>query len=125
LVIAFAMAKIWPDPEALRGERAACPPEAADHLVEDEQDAMLVADSPEPLQVTLGWHQHAGRAGDRLHEDGSDVLPAINGDDAREILGELGAVLGLASGEAVLSQPGVAHVHDAQQSWPEGLPVLD
>ena len=36
-----------------------------------------VADLAQPLEIALGRHQHAGRAGDRLDEDGGDRRAAI------------------------------------------------
>src|SRR2546426_11969475 len=58
------------DAEALRRERLARAAEAADHLVEYEQDAVLVADLAYALQVALGRHKTARRSRDRLDEAG-------------------------------------------------------
>jgi hypothetical protein len=38
----------------------------------------LVADLAQPLEVALGGHQHAGGAGDRLDDDGGDVLASCS-----------------------------------------------
>jgi hypothetical protein len=46
--------------------------EASDHLVEDQQDAMLVADRTQALKIVLGWRQHAGRACHRLDDHCGD-----------------------------------------------------
>ena len=54
--------------EVLRGERRAEPPQARDHLVEDEQDAVAVADLAQSLQIALRRDQHAGRARHRLDD---------------------------------------------------------
>ena len=47
-------------PIALRGKGVAETAEAGDDLVEDQQDAMLVADRTQALKIALGWRQHAG-----------------------------------------------------------------
>ena len=83
--------------EALRGERLAGAAEAADHLVEHEQDAVRVADLAQALQVALRRHQAAGRAGDRLDEAGGDVLGAVEIDEAHQVLGQLDAVRAFAA----------------------------
>ena len=67
----------------------------------------------QPLEVALGRHQAAGGAGDRLDEAGGDVLGAVQVDEAREVVGEVGAVLALAAHEVVFLQVRVAHVRDA------------
>ena len=85
--------------EALRGERLAGAAEAADHLVEHQQDAVRVADLAQPLQVTLRRHQHAGRTRDRLDEAGGDVLGAVEIDEAHQIVGQLGAMRAFAADE--------------------------
>ena len=46
--------------EAVGPERPTGSPEAADHLIENQEDAMAVADVAQPLQVTFRRHQHAG-----------------------------------------------------------------
>ena len=56
------------DAEGLRGEGLAGTPEAADHFVEDQHDAVRVADFPEPLQIPLGRHQNPGGPGDGFDE---------------------------------------------------------
>ena len=53
-------------------------------------------DRPQPLEKPLA-DQHAGRAGDRLDDHGSDGGSIVQGDDPLEVVGELGAVLGQAA----------------------------
>ena len=67
------------------------------------------------FEVPLRRHQHAGGPGDRLDEARRDVLGAVHRDDAREILGQLGAVLALARHEEILLDVRVAHVRDARE----------
>ena len=89
-------------------------PEAGDHLVEHEQDAVRVADLAQPLQIALRRHQAAGRPGDRLDEARGDVLRAVQVDEAHQVLGELDAVRAFARLKEVLLDVRVAHVGDAR-----------
>src|SRR4029077_3387016 len=50
---------------------------------------------------------------------------AIEVDEALQVIGELRPLLGLADGETVLWQPGMAHMGDTGQDGTEGLPVAD
>ena len=99
--------------------------EAGDHFVEDEQDAVLVADLAQPRQIALRRHQAAGRAGDRLDEARRDVLGAVQVDEAHEVLGELDAVRAFARREAVLRDVRVPHVRNARQRRAEPAAVVD
>ena len=105
------------DAEVLRRERSAEASEAGDHLVEDEQDAVLARDLAQPREVALGRHQHPARARDRLDDHRGDVLRAVQRDDALlELVRELGAALGAAAHEgARLQVLGVAQVVDAAE----------
>ena len=47
------------DAEGLRTERTARAPEAADHLVRDEEDVVFLEDSLDCLKVTVGRDDHA------------------------------------------------------------------
>ena len=104
------------DVEARRRERRAEAAEAGDDLVEDQQDAVLVADRAQPLEVALGRDQHAGRAGHRLDDHRGDGRRIVQRDDALEIVGQLGAVLRYAARERVARKiVRVAQVVDADQ----------
>ena len=113
------------DAEALRGERLSGAAEAADDLVEHEQDAVRVADLAQSLEIALGRHEAAGRAGDRLDEARGDVLGAVQVDEAHEILGELDAVRAFAPREEVLLEVRVPHVRDPGQPGTELAAVVD
>ena len=76
---------------ALGRERVAEPAEAGNHLVEDQQNAVVVADRAQSLQIALGRRQHAGRTGHRLDDDGRDGRGVMQRDDALEIVGEMRA----------------------------------
>src|SRR4029077_16763017 len=75
----------------LGGEGVAEPAEAGDHLVEDQQNAVAVADRAQPFQIAFGRRQHAGGAGHRLDDDRGDGGSVVQRDDAFEIVGEVRA----------------------------------
>jgi hypothetical protein len=77
------------DAEAVGGERRAEAAEAGDHLVEDQQDVVLVADRPQALQIALRRDQHAGRAGHRLDDHRGDVGGVVQGDDPLQVVGQV------------------------------------
>ena len=56
------------------GEQFAGAPHPALHLVIDEQQAELVGDRPQPLEIAVGCRAHAAFALDRLHEDRRRLL---------------------------------------------------
>ena len=87
--------------EFLRGERRAGAAEAGDHLVEDQQDAVLVADLAQALEIALRRNQHAGRTRDRLDDHRGDRRCVVQRDQPLEIVGELGAVRRQAARERV------------------------
>ncbi len=74
------------DDALVRGdEPAAGPPEAGHHLVEDEDDAVPVAQLPHTGEVAGRGQHDAGGAGDRLEQDGRDGLRALELDDLLEM----------------------------------------
>ena len=112
-------------PKVCAANARAGAPEAGDHLVEDQQQAVLVADRAQPLQVALRRHQHAGGAGHRLDDHRGDVGRVVQRDDARlQLVGEMRAPRGLAAAEGVvLEVVGVGQVIDARQHAAERLAV--
>ena len=114
------------DAVALGREGVAEPAEAGDDLVEDQQDAVLVADRAQPLQVALGRGQHAGRARHRLDDHGGDGRGVVQRDDALELVGEMRAPVRLALAEGlVLAVVGGRQVIDAGQQRAEEFAVVD
>ena len=113
------------DAVALGGEGVAEPAEAGDDLVEDQQDAVLVADRAQPLQIALRRRQHRGRAGHRLDDDGGDGGVAVQRDDALQLVGQMRAPFRLALGERLLlAVVGVRQMIDARQHRAERLAVV-
>ena len=111
--------------EALRGEIRAGASEPRDHLIENEQDAVLVADVAQPLQIALGRHEAAGGTRDGLDEARGDVLRAEEVDETHEVLGQFHAVRAFALREAVRGQERMAHVRDARERGTELAAIVD
>ncbi len=77
---------------------------------------MLRRDLAQALQVALRRHQHAGGARHRLDDHRRDGLGAVERHQPLEVVGEIGAVLGLALHEGVAGEVvGVAQVVDARE----------
>ena len=113
------------DAVALGGEGVAEPAEAGDDLVEDQQDAVLVADRAQPLQIALRRRQHRGRARHRLDDHGGDGGVAVQRDDALQFVGEMRAPFRLALGERLLlAVVGVRQMIDAGSIAPNALRLL-
>ena len=112
------------DAEIVGGERRGEAAEAGDDFIEDQQDAVLVAQLAQTFQITLGRDQHAGGAGHRFDDDGGDVGGVMQGDDALEFIGQVDAVFRLAPGPGIEFEiVGVRQVIDAGQQRPEALAV--
>ena len=90
------------DAVAFGGEGVAEAAEAGDDLVEDQQDAVLVADRAQPLEIALRRRQHAGRAGHRLDDHRGDGRGVVQRDEPVEFVGEMRAPLRLADREGLL-----------------------
>src|SRR5450756_2397739 len=65
----------------LDGEHLAGAPEAALHLVGDEQHALLVEDLLDALEVVVGRRDDAALAHHRLGDEGADVAREVQADD--------------------------------------------
>ena len=76
------------------------------------------------LEIALGRHQHAGRAGDRLDDHGGDGRGIVQRDDALELVGELRAPCSGWPREKALAQVmGVRQMIDAGSRLPKSLAV--
>ena len=114
------------DAVALGGEGGAEAAEAGDDLVEDQQDAVLVADLAQALEIALRRRQNAGGAGHGLDDHGGDGGGVVQRDDALQLVGEMRAPFRLAAGEGLFGAViGVRQVVDARQQRAEELAVLD
>ncbi len=110
--------------EVLGGEARAQAAEAGDDLVENQQDAVLVADRAQLLEIALGRHQDAGRAGHRLDDHGGDGRGIVQRHDLLELIGQMRAPGGLAAGIGVLREiMRVRQVVDKRQAHAELLAV--
>ncbi|MNV04897.1 hypothetical protein D3C71_952060 [compost metagenome] len=113
------------DPEALRGKGLANPAEPGDDLIEHQQDAVLVAEFTQPLQVARGRQNHPGRAGHRFDEHRGDGGGIVQRDQSFQVVGELGTVAWQAGAEGIALQvQGVAQEVAAGQQRAELLAVV-
>src|SRR5206468_1786735 len=98
--------------------------ERGDDLIEDQQDVVLGADGGEALQVALRRNEHAGRAGDRLDDDGGDARWVVQDREPLQIVGKLRAVLRLAAAKGVARQVvRVAQMIDARHECAKRLAI--
>ena len=87
---------------------------------------MLPRDLAQPLEIALGRRVDADRASHRLHDHGRDGRGVMQCHQPLELVGEMGAPLGLALREGVALQvERVGQVIDARQQRAEEHPVLD
>mmetsp|Transcript_6419 Transcript_6419/g.10979 ORF Transcript_6419/g.10979 Transcript_6419/m.10979 type:complete len:328 (-) Transcript_6419:189-1172(-) len=112
---------------ALCGEGRAETSETGDNLVEDQKNAVVVADLAQTLEVALGRWQRTGGACDWLHENGCDIAATIGLGHPLQIVGQLFAVmLGMAAGDELLGGVvGVTQHHHAGNGGVEDVAVLD
>ncbi|MNI64499.1 hypothetical protein D3C73_1199470 [compost metagenome] len=80
------------DPETLCGERHADPAEPGDDFIEHQQDAVLVADLAQALQIPGCRQDHTRRSSDGLDEHGGNGGGIVQGDQPFQIVGQLGAL---------------------------------
>jgi hypothetical protein len=111
------------DREGVGGEGRTQPSETGDHLVEDEQDAMAVADRAEPLQIALRRDQRTGRTCDRFDKDRRYCSAAIGIAVTLQVVGEFSAMLRLAADEGLVGIPGVAQHDDIGHHHRKGFAV--
>ena len=78
--------EIGHDVEVLRSECLAQTSESRNALVEDQQNAVFVANRPQPLEIALGRDNDARRTLDRLDDDGRDVRRVVQCNDTFQIV---------------------------------------
>ncbi len=87
---------------------------------------MRVADRAEPFEITDRRHQHPGRARDRFDNHRGDRLGAVERNQPLEVVGEFGAMLGLAAAVGVEGEiVSMAQVIDPGQQGPELAAIAD
>ena len=92
------------DAVVLDGEQLAGAPEAALDLVGDEEDALLVEDLLDALEVAVRRHDDAALAHHRLGDEGADVAREVQaGDLADAARAEQVALVGRGLGEAAVA----------------------
>jgi hypothetical protein len=117
-------APIGTAPLVLCRERRAQATEAGDHLVEDQQDAVLRGDFAQTLQVTDRRNQHAGGACDRLDDDRGHRRRIMQRQDALQVVGQMSAPLRLPFGESIVGEVvGMRQVIDTGEHGPEMLAI--
>ena len=82
-------------PKYVGAERRAKPAEAGDHLVEDEQDAVRVADGAQPLEVPHRRHSTPVDPATGSTITAAMVSPPCSAHELLQRVGEVGAVRGL------------------------------
>ena len=116
---------IGQDAETLGGKAVAEAAEAGDDLVENQQDAMRIADLAETLEIALRRQNDAGGAGHRLDDDGGDGRGVVQRHQALEIIGEMATPFGLTFGEGVvLEAVGMRQMIDAGKGRAEIFAVV-
>ena len=106
------------------GKGEAEPAKAGDDLVEDQEDAVLLGDLAQPLEIAFRRRQYACRSRHRLDDHGGDGVGAVQIDDAFEFIGEMRAIFGLALAEGLLvAVIGRRQMIDAGQERAEHLSV--
>ena len=108
------------DAEALGCEPVAEAPEAGDHLVEAEQDAVPVAQLAHPFEVARGRHERAAAVLDRLDDDHRHRLGPGLADRPLELVQQEGGelLLGLVGRPVVAVR--VRHVQHVRDERLEG-----
>jgi hypothetical protein len=74
------------DPVARAAEPVSDPPEAADHLVHDQQETVGVADLAHPLEVAFGRRDRSRRVLHRLEDHRRDRLRVLVDDDRLDLV---------------------------------------
>src|ERR1700733_1281600 len=96
--------------EGLCGEILPGAAEAADYLVEDQQNSMPRAYFPQPLKIAHRRHVDTGGSGDRLHDTRRDVFRSVEVDHALQVLCKLDALSRLPDRKTVLFEQRMSKV---------------
>jgi hypothetical protein len=110
-------------PNSCAANAAPVRPKARDDFVEDEQDAVLVADLAQPLEVTLRRQHHAGGTGNGLDDDSRNRRRIVQRHQAFEIVASSTPMRRQAARERVaFDVVRVREVVDARESWRSAMP---
>ena len=102
----------------LKREPASGATEARHHLVQNQQDAVAVAEGPHPRQVPRRWNEDAGGTGDRLQQYGRDRGGSLTLDHALEVAQRTFAFLfGSRRPELAAVKVGAEEVHVAAREF--------
>ena len=82
-------------PNACAGEVGTHAPQPVITFVEHQQDAVLIADRAQAVEIALRRRQAAERTSGRFHEHRGDVLAAIKRAVALQVVRQIGPVLRL------------------------------
>ena len=110
------------DVKIVGGERRRHAAETRDHFIEDEQDAVFGTQLAQAFQIAFRRDQHARGAGHRFDDDGGNRRCVMQGDDAFQFIGQVGAIFGFAHRVGVLVQ--VVRVRQVVHAWQQGAEGL-
>jgi hypothetical protein len=117
---------IWHDVIALGGEGVAEASKCGDHLVENQENSMPVADRSQASEIAFGSRQHARRSRHRLNDDSRDGRWPVQSNDALEFIGKMRAPRGLPPGEGLMfAIVGRRQMVDAGEQGAEILAIVD
>ena len=87
------------DAEALGGKGRADAAKRGDDFVENQQNAVAIADLAQALEIADGRHQNAGGAGHRLDNKCGNIAGVVQRAQALQVVGQMGAPARLAARE--------------------------
>ena len=113
-------------PPLPRGRGAADAAERRDDFVEDQDDAVAVANFAQPPKIVHGRDQDARRSCHWLDDHRRDRVGAVQVDQPLEVVGQLGAVRGKTAREGVAADiVGVTQMIDAGKPAAERPAIVD
>ena len=115
---------VWDHAEGIGTKRCTQAPKPTNDFVEDQHNAVVIANLPQALKISLGWNQTTCGPGYGLDDTSRDGIgPKLLGQPF-EVFCEFHPCFWLTFDEAILWQPRMAHVGNARQTWPERLAIF-